>query len=82
MLHDLHAGSVGSKRAGAEWAKASLDPSWAGLIDRAWDGRPNPAHSVRQPADPTDFQSTLQFVQYIMQESAKYGADPEMGGEP
>jgi hypothetical protein len=50
-LHDLHTGTVGSKRAGAKWAKATLDPSWAGLIDRAWDGRPNPALSIRQPAD-------------------------------
>ena len=71
MSHDLHTGSTGSKRAGAEWAKASLDPSWAGLIDRAWDGRPNPALSVRQPADPADFRSTLEFVKYIMGESVR-----------
>ena len=71
MLHDLHTGSTGSKRAGAEWAKATLDPSWAGLIDRAWDGRPTPALSVRQPADPTDFKSTLTFVQYIIRASTQ-----------
>jgi len=29
-------------------------PFWSSLIDRAWDGRPNPAFSVRQPADPKD----------------------------
>jgi len=69
MLHDLHTGCVGSKRAGAEWAKATQDPSWAGLIDRAWDGRPNPALSVRQPADPKDFKSTLEFIAYILQAS-------------
>jgi hypothetical protein len=28
MLHDLHRGYPGSKRAGAEWAKANLDLSW------------------------------------------------------
>ena len=78
-LHDLHTGFVGSKRAGAEWAKATLDPSWAGLIDRAWDGRPNPALSVRQPADPKDFQSTLQFIQYILQASTQYAAALETG---
>jgi predicted nucleotidyltransferase len=65
MLHDLIMGRPGSKRAGAEWAKANLDPSWATLIDRAWGGRPNPALSVRQSADPQDFQATLEFVQYI-----------------
>ena len=65
MLHDLIMGRPGSKRAGAEWAKANLDPSWATLIDRAWGGRPNPAVSVRQAADPSDFQASLEFVQYI-----------------
>ena len=71
-LHDLHTGHIGSKQAGAEWAKANLDPSWAGLIDRAWDTRPNPSFSVRQPADPEDFQSTLEFIQYILQASLQY----------
>lgn len=66
MLHDLHRGALGSKRAGAEWAKTTLEPAWAGLIDRAWDGRPNPAVSVRQPADPDDFRATLAFVRHIM----------------
>jgi hypothetical protein len=65
MLHDLQRGFPGSKRAGAEWAKANLDPSWAGLIDRTWNGRPDPAVSSRQPADPDDFRATLEFVQYI-----------------
>jgi hypothetical protein len=77
MLHDLHAGFPGSKRAGAEWAKATLDPSWAGLIDRAWDGRPNPALSVRQPADPEDFKSTLEFIQYVIKASTQYAAEIE-----
>jgi hypothetical protein len=72
MLHDLHNGFPGSKRAGAEWAKAALDPSWAGLIDRTWAGRPNPALSVRQPANPEDFNRTLEFVEYIIQEGAKF----------
>jgi len=66
MLHSLHTGRIGSKRAGAEWAKAHLDPSWAGLIDRTWAGRPVPEASVRRPADPEDFQSTLEFVRYVM----------------
>ena len=74
-LHDLHTGTVGSKRAGAEWAKATLDPSRARLIDRAWAGRTNPALSVRQPADPQDVQSALEFIQYIQQLSAKFAAD-------
>jgi hypothetical protein len=75
MLHDYLTGSIGSKRAGAEWVKATLNPSWTGLIDRAWDGRPNPALSVRQPADPEDFKSTLEFMQYIMKVSLQVAED-------
>jgi predicted nucleotidyltransferase len=72
MLHDLAAGRVGSKHAGANWAKSTLDPKWCPLIDRAWSGRPNPAVSVREPADPADFASTLEFVAYIVDESKRY----------
>jgi hypothetical protein len=73
MLHDLRAGRVGSKRAGAEWAKATLDPSWAGLIDRSWDTRPNPALAVRQNADPEEFARTLDFVRHVIDLSADDG---------
>ncbi len=72
MLHDLRNGFPGSKRAGAEWAKANLDPAWAGLIDRTWAGRPTPEVSVRQPADPADFQATLDYVRYTINESSVY----------
>ncbi len=74
MLHDLHTGYPGSKRAGAEWAKANLDTTWNGLIDRTWSGRPNPAISVRQPADPKDFESTLKFVKHVINKSKQYEA--------
>ena len=77
MLHDLHTGFPGSKRAGAEWAKLNLDPSWNGLIDRTWSGRPNPAFSVRQPADPKDFESTLKFVQYVIKKSEEFSASTD-----
>lgn len=66
MLHDLYTGANGSKRAGAAWAKTHLDPGWAGLIDRAWDCRPDPATSVRTPADPSDFIRTLAFIRYAI----------------
>ena len=74
MLHDLHRGAVGSKRAGAEWAKRTLDPAWAGLIDRAWSCRPNPAVSVRQKADPEDLRLTLEFVAYVVNLSVAHEA--------
>ena len=66
MLRDLRVGSVGSKRTGAEWTKENLDPAWAGLIDRAWLTRPNPAVSVRQAPDPEDFARTLDFVRHAI----------------
>lgn len=69
MLHSLQTGTVESKVAAAEWAKRSLDPTWSGLIDGVWAGRPNPAVSVRQPADPECFANTLKFVQYCIDES-------------
>ena len=72
MLHDLVRGCPGSKRAGAEWAKSRLDPVWSPLIDRAWEGRPNPAVSVRTPADPVDFERTLAFVAYVLHETDRY----------
>ena len=74
MLHDLKAGTLGSKRTGAAWAKENLDPSWSALIDRTWAGRPNPAQSVRRPADPGDFEMTLKFVEYIIEESERHMA--------
>jgi len=74
MLHDLHTGYPGSKRAGAEWAKINLDPSWHGLIDRTWSGRPKPEISVRQPADPKDFESTLKYVRYVINKCKQFEA--------
>jgi predicted nucleotidyltransferase len=75
MLHDLQQGDLGSKRAGADWAKTHLDPSWSGLIDRAWSGRPDPARSVREPADPAEFKASLAFLSYAMDMSAQIAAE-------
>jgi hypothetical protein len=60
---------------GAEWAKRNLDQSWTDLIDRAWGGRPNPAHSVRQPADKVDFKRTLEFVRVVMRAANDFAAE-------
>jgi hypothetical protein len=73
MLHDLWRGAVGSKRAGAAWASQELNPSWRGLVDRAWHCRPDPATSVRQPPDADDFRRTLDFVRYCMEYSSRWG---------
>jgi hypothetical protein len=71
MLHDLVVGRPGSKRAGAEWAKATLGEQWSDLIDSAWGGRPNPAVSVRTPADRQAFVRTLDFLGLVMAEAER-----------
>ena len=72
MLHDLVEGKTSSKRASTDWAKANLDPRWTDLIDRSWSGRGNGYITVRQPANEVDYQATLEFVQFVMDESEKY----------
>lgn len=66
MLHDLRLGRVGSKRAGAEWAKRHLDPRWIELIDWALAFRSSPERSVTIPADPAEFAVALEYVGYII----------------
>ncbi len=80
MLHDLVRGRPGSKREGAEWAKATLGTEWSALIDRAWTRRPNPAVAVREPPDPADFEATLRFVKAaVLSESEAHVAKlPEL----
>lgn len=72
MLNDLIQGYPDSKKAGTDWAKANLDPKWHDLIDRSWASRGNAYVTARQAANVDDYQATLNFVQYIMQESEKY----------
>lgn len=43
VLFTLHTGSVGTKRVAARWAIGTLDARWVPLIERAWEGRHNPA---------------------------------------
>lgn len=74
MLRDLYTGECGSKRTGAEWAKLNLNRSFADLIDRAWQGRPNPAVSIRQPANQTDFRRTLELVSKVMDSAKRLAA--------
>jgi predicted nucleotidyltransferase len=66
MLHDLVRGRPGSKQAGASWAKSTLGPTWSELIDRAWEARPNPAVRVKEPANPAEFEATMQLLKVIL----------------
>ncbi len=66
MLHTLHTGRITSKLSGATWAKSALDDRWVGLIQRAWEERPNPDLKVQQIADPGEVESTLEFIRYAL----------------
>ena len=67
MLHTLHTGRIASKLAGANWAEIALDQRWAGLIQRAWEERPNPSLKVRQAADPDEMGRTVEFIRYALE---------------
>lgn len=69
MLHDLKAGQLSSKKVSAQWAKEQFGSEWHDLIDNSWQGRIKPEKSVQEKADPRAFQRSLQFVQFISQES-------------
>lgn len=68
MLHTLLTGAGTTKREAGEWARGALDDSWAGLIQRALDDRPNPWQRVHQPAEPRATESTAAFVEYVVEQ--------------
>jgi hypothetical protein len=49
-----------------------LDGRWEALIQRAWDERPSPSIKVRQPADPDDLKSTVDFIGYALDRARHY----------
>jgi predicted nucleotidyltransferase len=67
MLHSLHTGRIASKLSGVQWAKSTLDKRWAGLIQKAWDERPNPSLKVRQAAEPGEVKNTFEFIHYALE---------------
>ena len=71
VLHTHRTGTVLSKRAGATWAKQTLDRTWTGLIDQAWAEREGVRHciKIRQRADDRALQETLAFLEYLAGEA-------------
>jgi predicted nucleotidyltransferase len=63
MLHTLETGSVHSKRAGALWAQANLEPRWGALIETAEQEQARQRDNYKRPADPEAVAQTLAFVQ-------------------
>lgn len=72
MLHSLHTGRIASKLSGAQWAKDALDARWTGLIQRAWDERPNPPLKVRQPVEASEVNDTIAFVRFALELGQTY----------
>ena len=73
MLHSLHTGRVASKLSGVQWAKSTLDNRWTGLIQRAWDERPNPSLKVRRASEPDEVKSTLDFIHFALELGQSHG---------
>lgn len=71
MLHSLNTATVQSKKAGAEWAKANVDPAWIPLIEQAWQERQGVRFMVKigERADPELLRQTLNFMQYALRQA-------------
>ncbi|MGB1252134.1 MAG: nucleotidyltransferase domain-containing protein [Candidatus Promineifilaceae bacterium] len=62
MLHSLETARIHSKKAGAAWAKAWMNPAQCRVIDHALADRGNSAVRVRQRPPQANFERMLQFV--------------------
>ena len=72
MLHSLNTGRIASKLSRAQWAKNTLDSRWTGLIQRAWDERPNPSLKVRQTVEASEVKDTIEFVRFVLELGQSY----------
>jgi hypothetical protein len=66
VLHTLATGQVASKKAGAAWAIANLDPAWRGLIERAQAIRDGDRDAAMAPPDPAEVEATRAFAAYVL----------------
>lgn len=71
MRQTLETGTIESKLAGARWGQQHLDARWTGLIQRAWELRPNPSEKVRLPADSGDVEQTQDFIRDALNERGR-----------
>ncbi len=69
ILHTLDAGEVTSKKAAMLWAKDTLDPAWAGLIQQTLDDRPL-GFDADAPPRPGSVEQTLAFAAYAQSRAA------------
>lgn len=64
MMQTYESGTVQSKLAGVKWAEECLDPSWRGLIKKAWSEREGVrfGEKVRQLAQAKLLRDTAEFL--------------------
>lgn len=62
LLRTVAEARIGSKREAAEWARASLEPRWRPLVERALADRPDPWGRLHEPADPDAAEETVAFA--------------------
>lgn len=67
ILHTIATGQVSSKKAGAAWALAHLDPEWRGLIERAQKVKEGDRAEAMSPADPEEVAATRAFARYAVE---------------
>ena len=70
MAETLGTGEVRSKRRGAAWARAAMDPRWRGLIDDAVCERLRPPAELHVPADAGLLAETRAFIRYVLEAHA------------
>jgi hypothetical protein len=68
MLYTLEYAAIASKLVAARWAQAGLGKPFAGLIERAWLGRHNPAEN----ASPEDMKGTQDFIRFTLEYSQRF----------
>jgi Domain of unknown function (DUF4111) len=66
VLHTVATGRVTSKPEAGRWALRTLDPEWAGLVQRALDNRPDQWGQVHQQAGEGAVERTLAFADYAL----------------
>jgi predicted nucleotidyltransferase len=68
MLYTLRHGAVVSKPFAARWARETLGARWAGLIERAWEGRRTP----QSEPEPSDVSETTAFIRHTLELSRQF----------
>ncbi len=66
MLQTLAEGKIDSKPAAVYWAQQNLAPRWSALIEKSWNMRSRPSHTIYHPANRADVTETLDFIEHAL----------------